>query len=72
MSAPKINYDNLSPPAAKNMRNPGYRRALRSLRALSDLRQIEADAREQAIGEQDGYLLNLANRMRAALDKFSN
>lgn len=48
----------------------GYRRVLRSLEALDALRDIEADLREQASGSQDGYLLDVANRMRAALSKF--
>ena len=48
----------------------GYRRVLRSLEALDALRDIEADLREQASGSQDGYLLDVANRMHAALSKF--
>ncbi len=31
---------------------------------------IEKDVREQAVGDQDGYLLDIANRMRAALKNF--
>lgn len=34
------------------------------------LRSFEAELREQAIGSQDGYLLDVANRMREALRKF--
>lgn len=48
----------------------GYRRVLRSLEALDALRDIEADLREQASGSQDGYLLDVANRIHAALSKF--
>lgn len=48
----------------------GYRRVLRSLAALDALREIESDLREQASGSQDGYLLDVANRMRAALSHF--
>ncbi len=54
----------------KNMRNPGYRRVLRSLSSLQKLRDIEAELREQASGSQDGYLLDVANRMRDALKAF--
>ncbi len=61
----------MAAPLEKNARNPGYRRVMRSLRALSELRDIEAELREQASGEQDGYLLDVANRMRGALAKFS-
>jgi len=32
---------------------------------------IEEDLREQAVGEQCGYLLELANRLRAVLDEMS-
>lgn len=72
MSAPKINYDALAAePREKNARNPGYRRVMRSLRALSELREIEADIREQASGSQDGYLLSVADRMRDALKVFA-
>ena len=31
---------------------------------------IEKDVREQAVGSQDGYLLDVANRMRSALKDF--
>lgn len=55
----------------KNARNPGYRRVMRSLRALQELRAIEDELREQASGSQDGYLLDVANRMRTALSKFA-
>lgn len=55
----------------KNQRNPGYRRVLRSIRALQALRDIESELREQASGEQDGYLLDVANRMRDALKQFA-
>lgn len=55
----------------KNARNPAYRRVIKSLGALSALRDIEAELREQANGSQDGYLLDVANRMRAALSKFA-
>lgn len=48
----------------------GYRRVLRSLAALEALRDIESDLREQASGSQDGYLLDVANRMRTALSQF--
>lgn len=37
---------------------------------LDAMDAIEKDVREQAIGEQDGYLLDVANRMRAALKNF--
>ena len=70
MTAPKINYDALAP-REKNARNPGYRRVIRSLRALQELRDIEAELREQASGSQDGYLLDVANRMRDARKKFA-
>jgi hypothetical protein len=46
------------------------RRVLRSRLALQKLREIEADVREQAIGEQDGYLLSVADRMREAMSAF--
>ena len=35
--------------------------------ALKSLRDIEAEVREQASGEQCGFLLDVANRMRDAL-----
>jgi len=38
--------------------------------AISKLREIEAELREQASGSQDGYLLDVANRMREALKAF--
>lgn len=47
----------------------GYRRVLRSLGALQKLREIEDELREQASGSQDGYLLDVANRMREALQR---
>lgn len=56
----------------KNQRSPGYRRVLRSIRALQALRDIESELREQASGEQDGYLLDVANRMKNALKQFTN
>ena len=37
---------------------------------LDAMDAIEKDVREQAIGEQDGYLHDVANRMRAALKNF--
>ena len=43
---------------------------LRSLASLDKLRGIEAELREQASGSQDGYLLDVANRMREALASF--
>lgn len=55
----------------KNARNPAYRRVLRSLGALQKLRDIESELREQASGSQDGYLLDVANRMREALRGFN-
>ena len=48
----------------------GYRRVIRSLAALQKLRDIEDELREQASGSQDGYLLDVANRMREALNAF--
>lgn len=33
------------------------------------LEAIEEDLREQAIGEQDGYLLEMANRLRAVINE---
>ena len=39
--------------------------------ALRDVAAIEQDLREQAVGEQCGVLLELANRLRAALAKAS-
>lgn len=48
----------------------GYRRVLRTLSALGKLRAIEEELREQASGSQDGYLLDVANRMREALKVF--
>lgn len=48
----------------------GYRRVLRSLAAIQSLRDIESELREQASGSQDGYLLDVADRMRAALSQF--
>lgn len=35
--------------------------------AIDDLRKIEAELREQAIGERDDYLLSIANRVARAL-----
>lgn len=35
--------------------------------AMQCLRDIEDELREQASGSQDGYLLDIANRMREAL-----
>lgn len=52
-------------------RSVPLRRVMRSLRALSQLREIEAELREQASGSQDGYLLDVANRMRDALKGFA-
>lgn len=49
----------------------GYRRVIRSLRALQTLRDLEAEIREQASGSQDEYLLAIANRMRAELNKLT-
>ena len=54
----------------KNARNPSYRRVIRTLGALQKLREIEAELREQASGSQDGYLLDVANRMRESLKAF--
>lgn len=59
-----------APPPEKNARNPAYRRVMRSLSSLQKLRDIEAELREQASGSQDGYLLDVANRMREALKAF--
>ena len=39
--------------------------------ALRDIAAVEADLREQAVGEQCGVLLEFANRLRAALAKAS-
>lgn len=39
---------------------------------MMELHEIEAELREQAQGEQDGYLLSIADRMREALGKVSN
>lgn len=49
----------------------GYRRVIRSRVALQKLRDIEDELREQASGSQDGYLLDVANRMREALKAFN-
>lgn len=35
--------------------------------AVKSLRDLEEELREQASGSQDGYLLDVANRMRDAL-----
>jgi len=51
-------------------RRTGYRRVLRSLAALQELRDIEEELREQASGSQDGYLLDVANRMKQAIENF--
>lgn len=51
--------------------NAGYRRVIRSMVALQKLRAIEDELREQASGSQDGYLLDVANRMRDALKSFA-
>lgn len=48
----------------------GYRRVLRSRRALQELREIEELLRETARGQHDGYLLGVANRMKDALRAF--
>lgn len=37
---------------------------------LDVMDDIEKELREQASGSQDGYLLDVANRMRAALKHF--
>lgn len=37
---------------------------------LDTMDDIEKELREQASGAQDGYLLDVANRMRAALKNF--
>lgn len=58
------------PDAAERDRRIGYRRVVRSLVAISKLREIEVELREQASGSQDGYLLDVANRMREALKAF--
>lgn len=39
---------------------------------LARLEAIEEDMREQAIGSQDGYLLELANRLRAIIQEAQN
>jgi hypothetical protein len=57
------------PPGARSA-HMGYRRVLRSLGAIQKLRLIEDELREQASGSQDGYLLDVANRMREALRQF--
>lgn len=41
-------------------------------RAVAALRDIEGELREQASGSQDGYLLDVANRMRAALKQLDD
>lgn len=40
---------------------------MRLRRIERDMREIEAELREQAIGSQDGYLLDIANRIRAVM-----
>lgn len=47
------------------------RRVLRARVALAKLDEIESELREQASGSQDGYLLDVANRMREALKQFN-
>ena len=37
---------------------------------LDTMDDIEKELREQASGSQDGYLLDVANRMRASLKNF--
>ena len=37
--------------------------------AVKAMRDMENEIREQAIGEQDGWLLDIADRMREALRK---
>lgn len=59
-----------SPSEDKISSRAGYRRVLRSLASLEKLREIEDELREQASGSQDGYLLDVANRMREALASF--
>jgi CHASE3 domain sensor protein len=59
-----------NPPGAR-ARSIGLRRVLRSRAALAKLREIESELREQASGSQDGYLLDVANRMREALKTFN-
>ena len=39
----------------------------RALRLLALVEYIEEELREQAIGEQDGYLLDFADRIRRSL-----
>jgi hypothetical protein len=56
--------------AGDRARRTGYRRVLRSLAALQDLRDIEEELREHASGSQDGYLLDVANRMKQAIKNF--
>ena len=41
-------------------------------RRLSEIAAVEADVREQAVGSQDGYLLDVANRLRDALQRSGN
>lgn len=41
-------------------------------RRLSEIAAIEEDVREQASGSQDGYLLDVANRLRDALQRSGN
>ena len=40
--------------------------------AVKNLRDLEAEIREQASGSQDGYLLDVANRMRHEIKKLGS
>lgn len=59
-----------TPETDADPRNP-YQAAVRieTLEAvLGTLRDIEDDLREQASGEQDGYLLSIANQLRNVIE----
>lgn len=59
------------PDATERDRRTAFRRVIRSRVALQKLRDIESELREQACGSQDGYLLDVANRIREALKAFN-
>lgn len=65
----EINIPDNAPNA--RARSFGLRRVLRARVAMAKLSEIEEELREQASGSQDGYLLDVANRIREALKAFN-
>lgn len=58
--------DVITPETAKHIERLVLR-DLRCNRIERDIARVEEDMREQATGSQDGYLLDIANRLRQIL-----